>query len=77
VAYFGQLHDDLVPGGRLVIVDFYKRRLPVGPPPELKVDQSQIAREVTSAGYRVVQRDDELPYQYILVFEVAEQNESG
>ncbi|MCI0403173.1 MAG: methyltransferase domain-containing protein, partial [Acidobacteria bacterium] len=36
VEYARRLKSDLAPGGRVVIVDFRKGELPVGPPPEAK-----------------------------------------
>lgn len=67
-AYFRRLRPWLRPGGRVVIVDFYKRRLPVGPPPEHKMSAEQVVAEMGEAGYRLVGREEELVYQYILIF---------
>ena len=70
VAYARRLKRDLAPGGRVVIVDFYKRALPVGPPPPHKLTAAEVQTEFEAAGYRPTKRIDELlPYQYVLVFE--------
>ena len=70
VAYARRLKRDLAPGGRVVIVDFYKRALPVGPPPPHKLTAAEVQTEFEAAGYRLAKRIDELlPYQYVLVFE--------
>jgi len=70
-AYFHRLRADLRPGGRVVIVDFFKRTAPVGPPPEHKISKEQVSQEMVQAGYRVVRQLD-LPYQYVLMFTPAE-----
>jgi ubiquinone/menaquinone biosynthesis C-methylase UbiE len=70
VAYARRLKRDLAPGGRVAIVDFYKRQLPVGPPSPHKLTAAEVQTEFEAAGYRLAKRIDELlPYQYVLVFE--------
>jgi ubiquinone/menaquinone biosynthesis C-methylase UbiE len=70
VAYARRLKRDLAPGGRVAIVDFYKRALPVGPPSPHKLTAAEVQAEFEAAGYRLAKRIDELlPYQYVLVFE--------
>jgi arsenite methyltransferase len=67
-AYYVKLQQALRPGGRVVVVDFHKRPLPVGPPIAMKLSESEVINEFTSAGFRLSQRYDELPYQYMLEF---------
>jgi predicted methyltransferase len=69
--YFGRMRRDLAPGGRLVIVDFHKRPLPVGPPPEHKLEREQVVREMEAAGWRLDGEITTLPYQYVLIFDPA------
>jgi ubiquinone/menaquinone biosynthesis C-methylase UbiE len=67
--YYPKLAAALKAGGRLVIVDFHKRELPVGPGPEMKLDKDLVIGEISQAGFRLTREFDFLPYQYFLVFE--------
>jgi ubiquinone/menaquinone biosynthesis C-methylase UbiE len=66
--YFTRLRDALADGGRVAIVDWRKKELPVGPPVDHKIEESQVVREMDLAGYRLVAAHDFLDYQYVLVF---------
>lgn len=68
--YFRQLRDALVPGGRLVIVDFRAdARDAPGPPPEYRVAASEAIAELEQAGFELLEVDRErLPFQYMLSF---------
>lgn len=68
VEYFGKLSKSLKPDGRIVIVDFYRKPQPVGPPPQQKVSEDTIIKELRQAGYRLIRSLDFLPYQYFLEF---------
>ncbi len=68
-AYFRRLGANLAPGGRVAIVDFHKRPLPVGPPPEAKLEREVVVDEMQKAGFRLAAEPTFLPYQYFLVFE--------
>lgn len=67
VRYFAKLIPLLRPGGRLVIVDFKQGELPVGPKPGHKLAPEKVRAELSEAGYALASQD-ELPYQYLLVF---------
>jgi ubiquinone/menaquinone biosynthesis C-methylase UbiE len=68
VKYFRALHRALNAQGRVAVVDWHKRELPVGPPPDHKLAREQVVDEMRAAGWSVAQELDLLPYQYVLVF---------
>jgi cyclopropane fatty-acyl-phospholipid synthase-like methyltransferase len=70
VDYFGALRAALRPSGRLVIVDFKKGDIPVGPPERHRLDTEAVEKELMAAGWRFLGSPDVLPYQYVLVWEV-------
>ncbi len=68
-AYYAKLARALKPGGRIVVIDFYKKDLPVGPPPSMKLADQAVIAEFQKAGFALSKRLDSLPYQYFLFFE--------
>jgi arsenite methyltransferase len=70
--YLRLLAKVLRPQGQVVIVDFQKQPLPVGPPPEMKIAKEEVVREFGQAGFRLLREHTFLPYQYFLVFTRAE-----
>lgn len=68
VAYFRALRGALRPGGRVAVIDWQKRPLPVGPEMDHKVAREQVVAEMERADYALVEEPDILPYQYFLVF---------
>ena len=67
--YYPLLARALRPSGRLVNIDFHKRKLPVGPPETMKIDKKDMIKEVEPAGFRLAKEFEFLKYQYFLVFE--------
>lgn len=67
-AYYAKLAAALKPGGRIVIVDFFKRDLPVGPPVAMKLSEDQVIAELKAAGFAKVQPHTFLPHQYFMEF---------
>ena len=70
VRYYGKLRRALRPNGRLVLIDFYRRELPVGPPVKEKITRVQTLWEAQAAGFRLRTSHAFLPYQYFLEFDV-------
>ena len=67
-AYLEKIKRALKPGGRVAVIDFYKKPLKVGPPPEMKIDRVDMVKEFEKAGFRLVEEQGFLPYQYFVVF---------
>jgi arsenite methyltransferase len=67
--YFTRMKEDLSPGGSVVVVDYFKKPLPVGPPPEHKIARDFVIQEMNQVGYTLAREETFLPYQYFLVFE--------
>ncbi len=68
-AYFRAARRVLRRGGRVAIVDWQKRDLPVGPPLDHKLAREQVVEEMAEAGYELLgEPKDLLPYQYMLIF---------
>jgi ubiquinone/menaquinone biosynthesis C-methylase UbiE len=68
-AYYAKLAEALKPGGRIVVIDFYEKSLPVGPPPSMKISERAVVKEFERAGFKLSKRLNTLPYQYFLSFE--------
>lgn len=65
-AYYPKLIASLKPNGRIIIVDFQKRPLPVGPNVEMKIDEKDLEKELSAAGLKITKRHTFLPYQYFV-----------
>lgn len=66
--YLALLKKLLKPGGQVVMIDFQKRELPVGPPVAMKITREDLVRQMDDNGFRLVQEHTFLPYQYFLAF---------
>lgn len=68
--YLIKLKDGIKEGGKLLIIDFKKKRTNVGPPAELREPLFQVEDELYEAGYKnIVTNDCALDYQYIVIAE--------
>ena len=69
--YLAKMKENLKPGGQVIMIDFHKRDLPVGPPAEMKIAREDLIRQMETHGFRVAKEHTFLPYQYFLVFELS------
>jgi len=68
-SYYDKLSKALRPGGRLAIVDFYKRDGRIGPPKAMRIAKTDMIAELAEAGFSLAEEFDFLPEQYFLVFQ--------
>ena len=66
--YIALMKKMLKPGGQIVVMDYKKEQLPVGPPPDMKMAREEVIREMESGGFKLAKEHAFLPYQYFLVF---------
>lgn len=66
--WFATLLRHMAPGGRLVVIDF-RMTSHRGPPAHHKVAAPVVIEELREAGWRHTETHDDLPDQYLLVFE--------
>lgn len=65
--YFTKVKTGTKETGELVIVDFFKKEAPIGPPVDHKISKEQVIEELKEAGYSSFETEvDLLPYQYII-----------
>ena len=68
IQYLKTLSKGMSPGAKLLIIDFKKNNLPIGPPDEFKVALNQVEKELITAGFGIEKVDkDALDYQYIVL----------
>jgi SAM-dependent methyltransferase len=68
VSYLRKLSQGMSAGGELLIIDFKKNNLPVGPSEEFKLSVRQVESELREAGFEVEKIDvQSLDYQYIIL----------
>ena len=66
--YLSQMKKMLKPGGQVIIVDYFKKELPTGPPPSMKIARDDVVRQMKSGGFTLSREFTFLPYQYFLIF---------
>jgi ubiquinone/menaquinone biosynthesis C-methylase UbiE len=66
--YLSLMKKMLKPGGGVVMIDFHKKELPVGPPMKIKIAREDLIKQMESNGFRLTKEHTFLPYQYFLVF---------
>jgi cyclopropane fatty-acyl-phospholipid synthase-like methyltransferase len=66
-AYFSLVKKGLKANGELVIIDFFKTEVPVGPPVDHKFSIDEVVAELKEAGYSSFEVNvNLLPYQFII-----------
>lgn len=66
-AYFSKVKKGLKPGGELIVIDFFKKETPFGPPVKMKLSEEQVIKELKAAGFKEFDINAKLlPYQYIV-----------
>ena len=68
--YLALMKKLLKPGGQVVMIDFQKRELPVGPPIAMKIAREDLLKQMQANGFELAKEHTFLPYQYFLVFTV-------
>ena len=66
--YLSAIKKMLRPSGEIIMIDFHKKELPVGPPMQLKIAREDLIRQLESNGFRLTKEHTFLPYQYFLIF---------
>ena len=66
--YLSLIKKMLKPGGEIIMIDFHKKELPVGPPMQMKIAREDLIRQMESNGFRLMKEHTFLPYQYFLIF---------
>jgi cyclopropane fatty-acyl-phospholipid synthase-like methyltransferase len=66
--YLALMKKLLTPGGQIVMIDFHKKDLPVGPPTDMKIAREDLLKQTQKQGFRLVKEHTFLPYQYFLIF---------
>lgn len=71
VPYFSKLRNAIKSGGRVMVVDYKKKKLPtesLAPSYSLRLSQSEVEEELRASGFEISSSDDSsLKYQYIIV----------
>jgi SAM-dependent methyltransferase len=71
VEYLKNVKRGIAPGGKIIIVDVKRQRLPQGeflPPQSIRVPQHQVEEELEQAGFQLLNSDDtSLIHQYMVV----------
>jgi ubiquinone/menaquinone biosynthesis C-methylase UbiE len=65
--YFSRVKKGIKPEGELVVIDYFKKDIPVGPPAHHKIDLETVKSELKKAGYTELDVNvDLLQYQFIV-----------
>jgi cyclopropane fatty-acyl-phospholipid synthase-like methyltransferase len=67
VEYFTKVLNGLKENGELIVIDFFKKELPIGPKPDHKVSKEDVVKELKQAGFKTFEVNTNLlEMQYII-----------
>jgi arsenite methyltransferase len=66
--YLSLIKKILKTGGEVIMIDFHKKEIPVGPPMQMKIARDDLVKQMEKNGFRITKEHTFLPYQYFLVF---------
>lgn len=67
IAYFKKVKTGLKENGQLLVIDFFKKELPMGPSVDHKISREIVLEELQAAGFEIKEvLIDLLPYQYLI-----------
>jgi arsenite methyltransferase len=66
--YLSLMKKMLKPGGEIIMIDFHKKELPIGPPMQMKIAREDLIKQMETNGFRLTKEHTFLPHQYFLVF---------
>jgi ubiquinone/menaquinone biosynthesis C-methylase UbiE len=66
--YLSLLKKMLKPGGEIVMIDFHKKELPIGPPLQMKIAREDLIKQMEVNGFKMTKEHTFLPYQYFIEF---------
>jgi arsenite methyltransferase len=58
----------LKPGGKVVVIEFYRRKVQVGPPLWAKLSEEEAKEDFLKGGFKLDKQLTFLPHQYFLIF---------
>lgn len=68
VNYLKKIKGGLRSNGFVVIIDYFNKEIPIGPPLAMKQSADDVTRDLKLAGFSFFKTDDKtLPYQYIVL----------
>jgi arsenite methyltransferase len=67
-AFIRNLIPALKPGGKVAVIEFYRRELPVGPPLWAKLSEEEAKDDFLKGTFKLDKQLTFLPYQYFLIF---------
>lgn len=65
-AYAKKVYDGLKPGGKFLVVD-HEPTAEVGPPKSMRLDASELSKQLEAAGFRVYIASESMPHHYMVV----------